>query len=67
LTASTAFPSCVGNTQKDTARFAGLIDDVEARLFGELPDDTWVYPRHGKVTTPGAERPHLAEWRQRGW
>jgi hypothetical protein len=61
------FPGGVGNTQKDAARFAGLIDDVEARLFGELPDDTWVYPGHGKDTTIGAERPHLAEWRERGW
>jgi hypothetical protein len=26
-----------------------------------------VYPGHGKDTTLGAERPHLAEWRERGW
>jgi hypothetical protein len=25
-------------------RFAGPIDDVEQRLFGTLPDETWVYP-----------------------
>jgi glyoxylase-like metal-dependent hydrolase (beta-lactamase superfamily II) len=47
--------------------FASLVDDVEERLFGTLPDDTWVYPGHGKDTTLGAERPHLAEWRTRGW
>jgi glyoxylase-like metal-dependent hydrolase (beta-lactamase superfamily II) len=47
--------------------FANLVDDVEERLFGTLPDDTWVYPGHGKDTTLGAERPHLAEWRTRGW
>jgi hypothetical protein len=47
--------------------FASLVDDVEERLFGTLPDDTWVYPGHGKDTTLGAERPHLAEWRARGW
>src|SRR5919206_46315 len=45
-----------------------LIDaDVEPRLFGVLPDETWVYPGHGKDTTLGAERPHLGEWRERGW
>jgi hypothetical protein len=44
-TASSLFPGGVGNTQKDAARFASLIDDAEARLSGTLPDDTWVYPR----------------------
>jgi glyoxylase-like metal-dependent hydrolase (beta-lactamase superfamily II) len=52
---------------EDAQRFASLIDDVEQRLFAVLPDDTWVYPGHGKDTTVGAERPHLAEWRARGW
>ena len=61
------FPGGVGNTQKDPERFASLIDDVEQRLFAVLPDQTWVYPGHGKDTTLGAERPHLGEWRARGW
>jgi glyoxylase-like metal-dependent hydrolase (beta-lactamase superfamily II) len=61
------FPGGVGNTQKDPQRFASLIDDVEQRLFAVLPDETWVYPGHGKDTTIGAERPHLGEWRERGW
>ena len=67
FTGDSLFPGGVGNTQKDAARFASLIDDVEERLFGTLPDETWVYPGHGKDTTLGAERPHLAEWRARGW
>lgn len=67
FTGDSLFPGGVGNTQKDAARFASLIDDVEERLFGVLPDDAWVYPGHGKDTTIGAERPHLAEWRGRGW
>jgi glyoxylase-like metal-dependent hydrolase (beta-lactamase superfamily II) len=67
FTGDSLFPGGVGNTQKDAARFASLIDDVEERLFGALPDETWVYPGHGKDTTLGAERPHLAEWRARGW
>ncbi|MGK5113688.1 hypothetical protein [Geodermatophilus sp. CPCC 205506] len=61
------FPGGVGNTQKDPPRFASLIDDVGQGLFGTLPDDTWVYPGHGKDTTIGTERPHLGEWRGRGW
>ncbi|GAA4322598.1 MBL fold metallo-hydrolase [Klenkia terrae] len=67
FTGDSLFPGGVGNTQKDPARFAQLLDDVEARLFGTLPDETWVYPGHGKDTTIGAERPHLPEWRERGW
>ena len=45
---------------------ASLIADLEERVFGPLPDETWVYPGHGDDTTLGAERPHLAEWRERG-
>jgi glyoxylase-like metal-dependent hydrolase (beta-lactamase superfamily II) len=67
FTGDSLFPGGVGNTQKDPQRFASLIDDVEQRLFAALPDDTWVYPGHGKDTTLGAERPHLGEWRERGW
>jgi glyoxylase-like metal-dependent hydrolase (beta-lactamase superfamily II) len=67
FTGDSLFPGGVGNTQKDPVRFASLIDDVEERLFGALPDETWVYPGHGNDTTIGAERPHLAEWRARGW
>jgi glyoxylase-like metal-dependent hydrolase (beta-lactamase superfamily II) len=43
------------------------MNDLEARVFDVLPDSTWVYPGHGADTTLGAERPHLAEWRARGW
>ena len=67
FTGDSLFPGGVGNTQKDPARFASLIDDVEQRIFDVLPDEAWVYPGHGKDTTLGAERPHLAEWRSRGW
>jgi glyoxylase-like metal-dependent hydrolase (beta-lactamase superfamily II) len=47
--------------------FTSLMDDLEERVFGVLHDTTWVYPGHGDDTTLGAERPHLAEWRARGW
>ena len=61
------FPGGVGNTEKDPERFASLYDDVVNRLFEPYPDDTLVHPGHGDGTTLGAERPHLAEWRERGW
>ncbi|ARX82704.1 MULTISPECIES: MBL fold metallo-hydrolase [Streptomyces] len=67
FTGDCLFPGGVGNTWEDPARFASLIEGVETKIFGTLPDETWVYPGHGKDTTLGAERPHLAEWRARGW
>jgi glyoxylase-like metal-dependent hydrolase (beta-lactamase superfamily II) len=44
-----------------------LMDDLETKIFGKLPDDTWFYPGHGADSTLGAERPSLGEWRERGW
>ncbi|MFJ7207316.1 MBL fold metallo-hydrolase [Streptomyces sp. NPDC098789] len=67
FTGDCLFPGGVGNTWGDPKAFARLIDDVEEKLFGQLPDETWVYPGHGNDTTIGAERPHVAEWRERGW
>jgi glyoxylase-like metal-dependent hydrolase (beta-lactamase superfamily II) len=67
FTGDCLFPGGVGNTGGDPAAFAALLDGVTARLFDVLPDETWVYPGHGNDTTLGAERPHLAEWRERGW
>ncbi|MGF9650372.1 MBL fold metallo-hydrolase [Pseudarthrobacter oxydans] len=61
------FPGGVGNTQKDPERFTRLLTDVSERLFGTYPDAAVVHPGHGKPTTLGAERPHLEEWRARGW
>ena len=67
FTGDSLFPGGVGGTFGDDAAFASLIDDVETKLFGALPDDTWFYPGHGNDSTFGAERPHLGEWRERGW
>jgi glyoxylase-like metal-dependent hydrolase (beta-lactamase superfamily II) len=61
------FPGGVGNTEKDAARFESLLGDVSTKIFDRLPDETWVYPGHGKDTTLGVERPHLTEWAERGW
>ena len=67
FTGDSLFPGGVGNTRKDAAAFASLLGDVETKLFDRLPDDTWFYPGHGKDSTLGIERPHLGEWRARGW
>jgi glyoxylase-like metal-dependent hydrolase (beta-lactamase superfamily II) len=67
FTGDCLFPGGVGNTQQDPERFATLYRDVSTKLFGKLPDETWVYPGHGRDTTLGTERPHLDEWRERGW
>ena len=59
-----------GRRRQDMAagRFRrSLLDDVTSRVFDVYPDSTVVYPGHGDDTTLGAERPHLAEWRKRGW
>jgi glyoxylase-like metal-dependent hydrolase (beta-lactamase superfamily II) len=67
FTGDCLFPGGVGNTHDDPEAFASLLDGVETKLFAQLPDETWVYPGHGGDTTLGAERPHLKEWRERGW
>lgn len=67
FTGDCLFPGGVGNTHDDPAAFTSLLDGVTAKLFDALPDETWVYPGHGHDTSLGAERPHLAEWRARGW
>lgn len=63
----TLFPGGPGNTFGDADRHRQIMDGLEERIFGRLPDETWVYPGHGDDTTLGAERPHLAAWRARGW
>jgi glyoxylase-like metal-dependent hydrolase (beta-lactamase superfamily II) len=67
FTGDSLFPGGPGNTQQDPQRFDSLMTDLEQRVFGELPDGTWVYPGHGSDTTLGVERPHVPEWRARGW
>ena len=66
FTGDCLFPGGVGKTWRD-GDFERLLGDVSTRLFDVHPDSTVVYPGHGDDTTLGAERPHLAEWRDRGW
>jgi glyoxylase-like metal-dependent hydrolase (beta-lactamase superfamily II) len=79
FTGDSLFPGGVGKTTYGSGYTSGrppangpddftlLLNDVIERLFNPLPDATWVYPGHGKDTTLGVERPHLGEWRERGW
>jgi glyoxylase-like metal-dependent hydrolase (beta-lactamase superfamily II) len=67
FTGDSLFPGGVGNTNGDPERFASLLNDVTTRIFDVYADDTLVHPGHGKPTTLGEERPHLAEWAKRGW
>lgn len=67
FTGDSLFPGGVGNTFGDPAAFDSLYGDVVSKVFDRLPDDTWVYPGHGRDTTLGAERPALGQWRARGW
>jgi glyoxylase-like metal-dependent hydrolase (beta-lactamase superfamily II) len=66
FTGDCLFPGGVGKTWQP-GDFDQLIDDVTTRVFDRFGDDTVVYPGHGDDTSIGAERPHLAEWRERGW
>lgn len=67
FTGDSLFPGGVGNTFGNPGNFASLIADVTERVFDVLPDETIVHPGHGNGTTLGAERPHLPQWRERGW
>jgi glyoxylase-like metal-dependent hydrolase (beta-lactamase superfamily II) len=66
FTGDSLFPGGIGKTWSKED-FATLIEDVSTKLFDRLPDETWFYPGHGNDSTLGAERPHLSEWRDRGW
>jgi len=66
FTGDSLFPGGPGRTTRPED-FNSLMGDLETKIFGPFPDETWVYPGHGADTTLGAERPSLPEWRARGW
>ena len=67
FTGDALFPGGVGNTKLPGQNFDSLYADVTERIFDVYDDRTIVYPGHGADTTLGKERPHLGEWRARGW
>ena len=63
VSGDTLFPGGPGNTWGDKEAFAQIIDSLETKLF-TLPDETRVYPGHGRTPrsvrsgpTTGVERP----------
>ncbi|MET0525423.1 MAG: MBL fold metallo-hydrolase, partial [Nocardioides sp.] len=66
FTGDSLFPGGPGRTT-NPEDFTSLMDDLEAKVFERLPDETAFYPGHGNDSTIGVERPHVAEWRARGW
>ncbi|RYC13766.1 MBL fold metallo-hydrolase [Nocardioides zhouii] len=67
FTGDSLFPGGVGATRGNADAFTQLIGEVETKIFGRLPDETLFYPGHGGDGVLGDERPHLEEWRSRGW
>ena len=67
FTGDSLFPGGVGATRGDATLFVQLVGEVETKIFGRLPDATRFYPGHGGDGVLGDERPHLEEWRARGW
>jgi glyoxylase-like metal-dependent hydrolase (beta-lactamase superfamily II) len=66
FTGDSLFPGGPGKTNSPED-FTSLMDDLESKIFDRFDDSTVVHPGHGDDTTLGTERPHLAEWRKRGW
>ncbi len=67
FTGDTLFPGGPGNTFGNADAFTQIMDGLQARVFGQFDDRTWIYPGHGNDTTLGRERPHVEGWRERGW
>jgi len=66
FTGDCLFPGGVGKTSR-SGDFERLLGGLSTKVFDVYPDSTVVYPGHGDDTTLGSERPHLDEWKQRGW
>jgi glyoxylase-like metal-dependent hydrolase (beta-lactamase superfamily II) len=66
FTGDSLFPGGAGKTASPED-FTSLMNDLESKIFDRFDDTTVVHPGHGDDTTLGTERPHLAEWRKRGW
>jgi glyoxylase-like metal-dependent hydrolase (beta-lactamase superfamily II) len=66
FTGDSLFPGGPGRTTGGSD-FDSLMADLQAKVFGKLPDQTWFYPGHGKDSTLGAERPSIPEWLARRW
>ena len=66
FTGDSLFPGGPGKTSTPED-FTSVMNDLESKIFDRFDDAAVVHPGHGDDTTLGTERPHLAEWRKRGW
>jgi glyoxylase-like metal-dependent hydrolase (beta-lactamase superfamily II) len=53
----TIFRESVGRCDLPGGDFNQIVDSIEQKVF-ELPDETVIYPGHGKTTTVGWEKVH---------
>src|SRR5918997_5534975 len=56
FTGDSLFPGGPGKTHSPED-FTSLMDDLEAKVFDRLPDETWFYPGHGDDSRLGEQRP----------
>jgi glyoxylase-like metal-dependent hydrolase (beta-lactamase superfamily II) len=66
FTGDTLFPGGPGNATFEGGDFTTIITSLE-KLYAQFGDETIFWPGHGDSSTIGTERPHLAEWIERGW
>ena len=53
----TIFRESVGRCDLEGGNFEQLVDSIESKIY-KLPDETEIYPGHGKPTTVGWEKIH---------
>lgn len=66
FTGDTLFPGGPGKTATSIGSFPTIIESIRSRLF-TLPEETIVYPGHGRNTVLAEEKPQLDSWIARGW
>ena len=66
ISGDTMFRGTWGRTDLPTSSFFEIIDSITNKLM-KLPDETIVYPGHGKSTKIGEEKPIYLELRPRGY
>lgn len=66
ISGDTLFRGTWGRTDLPTSSFFDIIDSITNKLM-KLPDDTIVYPGHGKSSMIGEEKPIYLELKPRGY
>jgi len=66
FTGDSLFPGGPGRTTTGND-FDALMADLQAKVFDQLPDETWFYPGHGDDSTLGAQRNSIPAWLERRW